>query len=409
MPFTRQLAIVGLLSAAMGITSGCARAMVSGRVLDAFGKGIEGVAVTVEGTSFAARTAESGAYRVSFVPGQFKLHVKKDGYTSATLPYTVTEATAVPAADVVLYPLPTEPGVFYVGKEKLERLSSATVGRKTDTARGIAAFLPGSATTQWFLTPGPAPTVLPEGDGRFVDTASKELHLFRAMNRTRVFLAEGGNSKANGLIEDAVEKVGDEQLAVHKVRLRPGTYGWVEFGENLLGGKVPAKTYYGFQVGEEMWFSCVGGYMDPKAQDGYLVLLWRDPSAGIVGEIHDQRLTLSDPFGGPPGLIEKAHYDSMSKVFSFRAMLGWANGAGVKEAVEFVGKLDLPSGTGEAMMVGSFKRFDDHGKVIGSEERTLLRHVPDFCSINPDRYTDLAAWRTGENKMLHDNEQPVGD
>jgi hypothetical protein len=38
-----------------------------------------------------------------------------------------------------------------------------------------------------------------------------------------------------------------------------------------------------------------------------------------------------------------------------------------------------------------------------------LRHVPDFCSINPDRYTDLAAWRTGENKMLHDNEQPVGD
>jgi hypothetical protein len=39
----------------------------------------------------------------------------------------------------------------------------------------------------------------------------------------------------------------------------------------------------------------------------------------------------------------------------------------------------------------------------------LTRQPPDFCSVNPDRYTDLASWKSGMSEVLHANEQPIED
>jgi Carboxypeptidase regulatory-like domain len=88
-------------AAVIAITlAACSKPVVSGRVMDAFGKPLEDVVVSIEGTSFATTTDHSGGYDIAFVPGQFKVHLKKDGYTSVTNSLNVAQATKVPAADV---------------------------------------------------------------------------------------------------------------------------------------------------------------------------------------------------------------------------------------------------------------------------------------------------------------------
>ena len=229
----------------------CSKPVVSGRVLDAFGKPLQDVAVSVEGTSFATATDSNGGYDIEFVPGQFKVHLKKDGYTSVTNSLNVAQSTKVPAADVILYPRPAKPGIYYVGKEKLEPLPLGAVTHRSTPATGIGVFLPGSTRTEWTFGPVPATAVLPEGQAKFVDTAPNEYHLLRASNHRGSFLAEGGIGEKSeaGLVEETPEKVGDENLLVRTVHLEKGRYGWVQFGENMLGGKVPAGPYYGFWVG----------------------------------------------------------------------------------------------------------------------------------------------------------------
>lgn len=383
----------------------CSRAVLSGRVMDPFGKGIAGASISIEGTSISAMTDADGNYQVRYIPGQFKLHIRKDdNYTSSTVPYNIAESTEVPAAAVVLYPRPSEPGIYFVGKDKLQRLDSAQLRKQK--IRNPIQWLPDSV--QYLLQTAARPAMLPEGDALFIDNIPKPLELGRALNRSGLVL-DTAHSDASGFIRTTTEKAGNEELPVRKVRLRQGVYGWVELGQNLLGEMVPGNTYYGFQVGESAWFECLGAFTDSNISDSYMLLLWKDPSAGVVGEIHDNRLTLSDPYGGPPGLIENAQYDYKTGALSFRANIGWANGAGVRESVRFVGKLSPPSASGESILAGSFERYDATGRLEAKDERKLIRRPPDFCSIDHDSYSDLASWRANARNMLHGNEHPLED
>src|ERR1700674_1243243 len=103
----------GLIALALALTA-CGRAAVTGQVLDVFGKPVSGAAITVDGTAFSAMSDDNGRYEIQYVPGQFKIHIKKDGFVNMTLPFSVTQATEVPAAAVTLFPKVLEAGVYYV-------------------------------------------------------------------------------------------------------------------------------------------------------------------------------------------------------------------------------------------------------------------------------------------------------
>jgi hypothetical protein len=369
------LAMILLLSA-------CGKPKVEGNVTDAFGKPLEGASVTVEGTSFSTTTGDDGDYAIQFVPGQFKVKVKKDGYTTATVPFTVAESTNVPAATVELFPRPTEPGIYYIGKDKLEPLPSSRLRR--EEVRNPIAWLPGSTR---YLLQSDSSLELPEGEARFIDTVPKSMQLARATSRSGLIL-DTAHGDAAGVVEATSQKVGDEDLKIWSVQLKPGVYGWVELEENILGGAVPGQSYYGFSVGDAPWFTYLGTYtstsnFDPNAtqqERAYSITLWRDPVTGIVGHV-DYPVMEADT---PTGRIENARYDAATGAFSFRArVLAFDE---ENEVHEFTGKL------GPDSVDGTFKRYDEGGTLLQTQQVSLKKQP-----LDPEAYENtfenIVAWQ----------------
>jgi hypothetical protein len=234
-----RLAVVALLAALIG----CSKPVVKGTVVDVFKKPLPDAAVAIEGTSFSTTTNSYGKYALQFVPGQFKVVAKRDGYTTSSITFNVSESAEVPAADIMLYPQPTEPGIFFVGKEKLESLTTFRLRR--DQVPNPIPWLPGSTR---YLLQKESSLVLPEGDAQFIDTLPRAMQLARATSPSGLIL-DAAHSAAAGMVKTSAEKVGEEQLTVWKVHLKPGVYGWIELRRNILGDTVPSESYYGFQVG----------------------------------------------------------------------------------------------------------------------------------------------------------------
>lgn len=372
---SHRLALVLALAA-------CGKAKVEGNVTDAFGRPLHGASVTIEGTSFATTTGADGNYSIQFVPGQFKVKIAKEGYTSATVPFTVAESAKVPAARVALYPRPTEPGIYYIGKDTLEPLPSSRLRR--EQVRNPIAWLPGSTR---YLLQSDVSLKLAEGEARFIDTVPKYMQLARATSRSGLIL-DTAHSDAAGVVATTSQKVGDEELIVWTVQLKPGVYGWVEFEKDILDRAVPGQTYYGFGVGEAPWFSYLGTFtsaatFDPNATQqemAYSIALWRDPATGIVGHV-DYPVMEADT---PTGRIENARYDAVSGVLSFRALVR-AFGEG-NEVHEFSGRL------GPDSVDGTFKRYSENGTLIQTQPVALEKQP-----IDPSAYEaifdDLVAWK----------------
>jgi len=358
---------------------GCGKPIVTGNVSDVFGTPLASAAVTVEGTSFSTTTNNDGHYSIQFVPGQFNLRIKKDGYTSSTVPFSVAEPTTVPAATVILYPRPTEPGIYYIGKEKLEKLSTLRLRR--EQVRNRSAWLPGSTR---YLLQTEEPLKLPEGEARFIDTAPRSIQLARATGRSGLIL-DTAHRDAAGVVNARAEKVGDEELTVWSVQLQPGVYGWIELEENILGDRVPGETYYGFGVGDAPWFTFLGTYesswtFDPNATQqemAYGLELWRDPTVGIVGHLNYPVMEADTP----AGRIDNVRYDATTGSISFRARVR-ALGERPNEVHEFTGKLNPDS------IDGTFKRYVEDGALIQTQQVVLKKQ-----RLFENNFEDLVSWQ----------------
>jgi hypothetical protein len=81
-------------------------------VVDPQGIALPGVSISVRGTDSQAISDVNGQYRLRARPGYLQLDFIKTGYTPATLQLQVDEARGVHAAQVVMWPLPDNKGVF---------------------------------------------------------------------------------------------------------------------------------------------------------------------------------------------------------------------------------------------------------------------------------------------------------
>ncbi len=377
-----------LLLVSLPLTA-CSKPAVTGTVVDAFHHPLPGATVTVEGTSFSTVTDSRGKYAVQFVPGQFKVVVKRDGYTTLTSSYNVAQSTSLPASDIMLYPRPTESGIFYIGKEKLVPLATSRL--RIEEIRNPMPFLPGS--TRYLLQKGSA-AVLPEGDALFIDTVSRPMELAKATNRSGLII-DTAHTDAAGLVKATAEKVGVEQLTVWKLHLQPGVYGWIEFQENVLLGTVPSEHYYGFQVGDAPWFTFVGvfsseGHFDPSATQqemGYRLELYRDPAVGLVGLLDYPVLEADEP----TGRIEEVKLDPASGSLTFRARLR-SQGNQSNEMHEFTGKLSPDR------IQGTFKRHGNDGTLLQTQQVDLKKEpIPSSFEMP---YEDLSAWERAIEPIL---------
>ncbi len=109
MPLCSSPAVLFLLAAC---SSGSPDATIAGQVVDHAGAPIAGVEVVVEGSAYKAATSSDGRYTITYAPGTFEVTYRKDGMTSASVKHTISTAVAYPAADIQLFPAPTEQGLY---------------------------------------------------------------------------------------------------------------------------------------------------------------------------------------------------------------------------------------------------------------------------------------------------------
>jgi Carboxypeptidase regulatory-like domain len=146
------------LAAALGLlAAGCSPAVIEGTVADVKGDALPGVAVRVEGTNHEALTDAVGTYQVYFKPGTVQLSFFKTGYTPGRLELDVDAPRQVQAAQVVLWPLPVNKGVYLYEDFRYRELT-----RIKPSLFVPATGAPAYGTRRWagIETVAPAPLIL---------------------------------------------------------------------------------------------------------------------------------------------------------------------------------------------------------------------------------------------------------
>jgi hypothetical protein len=126
------------------LLAGCAEhiePVIEGVVVDALErKPLSGTAIGISGTTLSTTTDSDGHYRVSFVPGQFRVTASKQGYYPASLKLGIAQGAIVPAEPIVLYPEAEAAGYYAAVKAELRPLPSqvpGSVGNMMQTVRGL--------------------------------------------------------------------------------------------------------------------------------------------------------------------------------------------------------------------------------------------------------------------------------
>jgi len=107
--------------------AGCSSRDIEGRVTDPFGNGLADVTVQVQKTTFRVTSSRDGHYTIDYVPGTFAVEFAKPGYTTQTLELAIQQKMRFPAEAVILYPIPSNPGLYYLGDRELVLLPRSTV------------------------------------------------------------------------------------------------------------------------------------------------------------------------------------------------------------------------------------------------------------------------------------------
>jgi hypothetical protein len=221
---------------------GCAKpSVIHGRVVDVFSKPVAGAEVSIPKTTFKAISGADGRYTIEYVPGQFELLLKKPTYASATISLNVTQASELPAVDAVLFPIPPEPGIYYIGRDRLVPLPERRIQSTVKSQLHEYAFP---------FSNDPTPSIAFGTEARFLDTLPAAATLYRGdpefyqvQYLTGLFETPMSPSLNNEVTARTTE-LGDEKLRLRTVKLEQSAvyYGW------LSGPVEQAKSAYVFSV-----------------------------------------------------------------------------------------------------------------------------------------------------------------
>lgn len=165
------------------ILSSCGNPTINGKVVDIFDKPIEGVKISIEGTSLETYSNTSGLYHSDYVPGPISLIFRKKGFTPENLQLEIAEKMEFPAKDVMMIEIPHD-GLYYINplKKKYESIKKAEYSKDQKI---VDSFIQLRKHHNVFLTEYKVEiidsliTVIKEKQPRFIMTENYIKHLDR--------------------------------------------------------------------------------------------------------------------------------------------------------------------------------------------------------------------------------------
>ena len=245
---------------ALLLLGGCGKNEIQGTVKDPFGHGIEGVTVSIEQSDLHSSTGKDGSYSIPALLGTFMLKYSKPGYTTQKITLTSRRNTPFPAQTLIMYPIPPEPGLYYVGEKSLMKMSPAKIAvRKTRKITGDPMRdLQGLSQVKFYPNNIMAAALRP-GEAQFIDTSSLKLIPMRLRSDGCFmhFLIYPSESEVKveyeaSVVQKKTEK-GEEKLIIRTIHCDPGRYVWVEFHKDMFGSELPKPQgiCYAFKVADQ--------------------------------------------------------------------------------------------------------------------------------------------------------------
>jgi hypothetical protein len=242
---------------ALLLLTGCGKNEIQGTVTDPFGNGIEGVTVSIERSDLHSSTGKNGHYSIPAILGTFTVKYSKPGYATQKITLISRRNTPFPLQTVIIYPIPKEPGLYYVGKKSLIKMSPGKIEmtetrRKTgDAMRDLQQF------SQIKFCPDKimAAAIRP-GDAQFIDNSHLRLIPMR-LRSDGCFLhfvifpsLSAVKVGYDRMVREEKSKKGEQKLIVRTIHCEPGDYAWVEFHRDMFGSDLPKPhgTCYAFKV-----------------------------------------------------------------------------------------------------------------------------------------------------------------
>jgi hypothetical protein len=235
-----------ILLAVLGLCGCGPTAQLRGKVADGFGEPLKAVQVSIATTDLKTATGSDGEFKLRYIPGKFVVNFRKDGYTGASLNQEVATETQVPLQRVVLYKLPSAPGIWLFAEHDYVGLGQ---GKLTITGGDLSKFA--WVYDKAFYVSGNF-TKLPRTESyRFADNMPQAMALIRLAGPNLLGLRrEAFNGVGNSaflFIGEKSENVGG--LLVRTVSLKSGRYAYAQIPRSIVGFNLPpAEPVFLFEV-----------------------------------------------------------------------------------------------------------------------------------------------------------------
>lgn len=221
---------------------------IAGEVVDGFGNPLRDAVVSVEGTTFKATTNSNGKYSVGYVPGKISVMIRKEGYTSANLPFDIAIESAVPAETVTLYKIPEGKGVFFFGQSDYVPL---TRGKISFTSKKFPFSWDKPLSEDTYTAIGKFTPIEKGKPLKFLDNDGGNQQLF-SLSQDGVILARtksftNTRDKSQILHEETREI--EKGIFLREISLDTGKYAFVTIGaasQSGLGGIGSGGPAFGF-------------------------------------------------------------------------------------------------------------------------------------------------------------------
>lgn len=232
--------------------------LVTGQVVDEFGKPVVGATVQVQGTTFRGSTDSGGKYSVPYVPGNFTVDIQKQGFTSAEFSLNIASPMRYPAASVTLIPIPPIPGFYLFGRSDYQSVyyGSYIAARVVDNVQRIGVLDFAFKDQEFSLsTGGKSVPAFSSGHLKFLDSVSPttDFKLVRVGENGRILYRK---HFMDGTVKDSISIIPEQikivdQVLIRETDLGPGHYAYVAFVPQKINWAQTLPTP--LELGYEFW------------------------------------------------------------------------------------------------------------------------------------------------------------